>query len=107
VLDAAMSRTGSKTFAAYLLSASSHEIADLRLGKKTDELYAHAETPQDQIDRYASCSSPPASTSTGLPARAHYVCGSHSPGGAPLQRAKRLTLEILTRFTPSSGRDAQ
>jgi hypothetical protein len=40
---------------AYLLSASSHEIADLRLGKKTDELYAHAETLQDQIDRYASC----------------------------------------------------
>jgi c-di-AMP phosphodiesterase-like protein len=55
VLDAAMSCTGSKTFAAYLHSAGSQEIADLRLGKKTDELYAHAEKLHKQIDRYASC----------------------------------------------------
>lgn len=38
-----MSRTGSKPFAAYLHSVRSHEIAVLRLGKKTDELYAYCE----------------------------------------------------------------
>ena len=48
-------RRSDEPFAAYPLSASSHEIADLRLGKKTDKLHAHAEKLEDQIDRYASC----------------------------------------------------
>jgi ParB/RepB/Spo0J family partition protein len=54
VLDAALSHAGnSKVFAAHLQSASSHEIAELRLGKKTDELYARAEKLHKQLDRYA------------------------------------------------------
>jgi hypothetical protein len=53
VLDAAMRHTGDKTFAAYLQSASSHEIAELRLGKKTEQLYAEAEKLHRQLDRYA------------------------------------------------------
>ncbi len=53
VLDAAMTHTGGKAFAAYLHSASAHEITDLRLGKKTDELYAQAEKLHRQLDRYA------------------------------------------------------
>jgi hypothetical protein len=54
VLDAALSHVGdSKVFAAYLHSASTHEIADLRLGKKTEELYADAEKLHKQLDRYA------------------------------------------------------
>ena len=41
VLDAALRHAGnSKVFAAYLHSASAHEIAELRLGKKTEQLYA-------------------------------------------------------------------
>jgi len=40
VLDAALTDAGdSKVFAAYLHSASAHEIAELRLGKKTEQLY--------------------------------------------------------------------
>jgi hypothetical protein len=53
VLDAAMTHTGRKTFAAYLHSASPHEIAELRLGKKTEQLYADAEKLRKQLDRYA------------------------------------------------------
>src|SRR5919109_3340695 len=53
VLDAAMRETGDKTFAAYLDSASSHAIAELRLGKKTEALYAEAEKLHRQLDRYA------------------------------------------------------
>jgi hypothetical protein len=53
VLDAAMRETGDKTFAAYLESATSHEIAELRLGKKAKALYADAEKLHRQLDRYA------------------------------------------------------
>jgi len=53
VLDAAMTHTGGKTFAAYLHSASAQEIAELRLGKKTEQLYADAEKLHKQLDRYA------------------------------------------------------
>jgi hypothetical protein len=81
VLDAAMSRTGSKPFAAYLHSVRSHEIADLRLGKKTDELYAHARSCADRPLRQLLIAL--ASTSTGLPARAHYLWRRTSPGGVP------------------------
>ena len=54
VLDAALRHAGdSKVFAAYLHSVSAHEIADLRLGKKTEQLYAEAEKLHRQLDRYA------------------------------------------------------
>ena len=54
VLDAALTHAGnSKVFAAYLHGASAHEIAELRLGKKTDALYAQAEKLHKQLDRYA------------------------------------------------------
>jgi hypothetical protein len=54
VLDAAVTHAGdSKVFAAYLHSASSHEIAELRLGKKSEQLYAEAEKLHRQLDRYA------------------------------------------------------
>jgi hypothetical protein len=54
VLDAALTHAGnSKVFAAYLHSASSHEIAELRLGKKTEQLYADTEKLHKQLDRYA------------------------------------------------------
>src|SRR4051794_15735739 len=54
VLDAALSHSGnSRVFAAYLHSAGSHEIADLRLGKKTEQLYEQAEKLHKQLDRYA------------------------------------------------------
>lgn len=54
VLDAALTHSGNgKVFAAYLHSASSHDIAELRLGKKTEQLYADAEKLHKQLDRYA------------------------------------------------------
>jgi ParB/RepB/Spo0J family partition protein len=53
VLDAALTHAGdNKVFAAYLHS-SAHEIAELRLGKKTEQLYAEAEKLHRQLDRYA------------------------------------------------------
>jgi hypothetical protein len=54
VLDAALTHSGNgKVFAAYLHAASAHEIAELRLGKKTEQLYAGAEKLHKQLDRYA------------------------------------------------------
>src|SRR5215216_787512 len=54
VLDAALTHSpNTKVFAAYLHSASTHEIAGLRLGKKTEQLYADAEKLHKQLDRYA------------------------------------------------------
>ena len=54
MLDAALTHAGNrKVFAAYLHSASAHEIAELRLGKKTEQLYADAEKLHRQLDRYA------------------------------------------------------
>ena len=54
VLDAALTHAGNaKVFAAYLHSASSHEITELRLGKKTEQLYTDAEKLHKQLDRYA------------------------------------------------------
>ena len=54
VLDAALTHSGDgKVFAAYLHSASSREIAELRLGKKTEQLYEQAEKLHKQLDRYA------------------------------------------------------
>jgi ParB/RepB/Spo0J family partition protein len=54
VLDAALTHAGNgKVFAAYLHSTGSHEIGELRLGKKTEQLYADAEKLHKQLDRYA------------------------------------------------------
>jgi ParB/RepB/Spo0J family partition protein len=54
VLDAALSHSGDgKVFAAYLHSASSREIAELRLGKKIEQLYEQAEKLHKQLDHYA------------------------------------------------------
>jgi hypothetical protein len=54
VLDAALTHSGDgKVFAAYLHSASSRAIADLRLGKKTEQLYEQADKLHKQLDRYA------------------------------------------------------
>ena len=54
VLDAALSHVGnSKVFAAYLQCASAHEIGELRLGKKIEQIYADAEKLHRQLDRYA------------------------------------------------------
>src|SRR5512132_3243514 len=54
VLDAPLTHSGDgKVFAAYLHSAGSREIAELRLGKKTEQLYEQAENLHKQIDRYA------------------------------------------------------
>jgi hypothetical protein len=54
VLDAALTHSGNaKVFAAYLHSASAHEISELRLGTKTEQLYADAEKLHRQLDRYA------------------------------------------------------
>lgn len=54
VLDAALSHAGDrKVFAAHLSTVDSREIADLRLGKKTDQLYAEAEKLHKQLDRHA------------------------------------------------------
>jgi hypothetical protein len=54
VLDAALTHAGDgKVFAAYLHSAGAREIAELRLGKRTEQLYADAEKLHRQLDRYA------------------------------------------------------
>ena len=54
VLDAALTHSGDGgVFAAYLHSAGSREIAELRLGKKTEQLYEQAEKLHKQLDRYA------------------------------------------------------
>jgi hypothetical protein len=54
VLDAALTHSGDgKVFAAYLHSASSREITELRRGKKTEQLYEQAEKLHKQLDRYA------------------------------------------------------
>jgi hypothetical protein len=42
-----------RVFAAYPHAASTHEIAELRLGKKTEQLYAEAKKLHRQLDRYA------------------------------------------------------
>lgn len=53
VLGYALRNGNSKVFAAYLNTLSSHEITELRLGKKTDAAYARAEALHRQIDRHA------------------------------------------------------
>jgi ParB/RepB/Spo0J family partition protein len=53
VLDAALTHGDRKVFAAHLSTVDSREIAELRLGKKTDEIYAEAEKLHKQLDRHA------------------------------------------------------
>jgi hypothetical protein len=55
VLDAALANAGDTggVFAAHLQTASGHEIAALRLGKKSEALYAECERLHRQLDRYA------------------------------------------------------
>jgi ParB/RepB/Spo0J family partition protein len=52
VLDSAIRHGGGKTFAAYLHSASPHQIAELRLGKRAEAQLAEAERLHKQLDRY-------------------------------------------------------
>jgi hypothetical protein len=49
VLDSALRDGNVKAFAAYMNQASAHEISELRLGKKTEELYVEAERLHKQI----------------------------------------------------------
>ena len=52
VLHAALTHaSSSKVFAAYLHSTTAQEIVELRLGKKTEQLYAQAERLHNQRDR--------------------------------------------------------
>jgi ParB/RepB/Spo0J family partition protein len=54
VLGAALRHADdSKVFATYLTTVSANEVAGLRLGKKTDALYAEAEKLHKQLDRHA------------------------------------------------------
>jgi ParB/RepB/Spo0J family partition protein len=52
-LSEALRHGDSKVFAAYLNTVGSREIEQLRLGKKTADLYAEAEKLHKQVDRYA------------------------------------------------------
>ena len=53
VLDSALRDGAVKVFSAHLSQVGSREIAELRLGKKTEDLYVEAEKFHRQIDRYA------------------------------------------------------
>ena len=53
VIDSALRNGSSKVFAAHLTQLDSYEIADLRLGKKTEALLDEAATLHKQLDRYA------------------------------------------------------
>jgi hypothetical protein len=53
VIDSALRNGSSKVFAAHLAQLDSYEIADLRLGKKTEALLDEAASLHKQLDRYA------------------------------------------------------
>ncbi len=53
VLGQALRYDPGKAFAEYLNAVGSQQIAQLRLGKKTDALYAQAEKLHKQLDRYS------------------------------------------------------
>jgi ParB/RepB/Spo0J family partition protein len=53
VIDSALRSGSSKVFAAHLTQLDGYEIADLRLGKKTEALLDEAATLHKQLDRYA------------------------------------------------------
>ncbi|HEV2923606.1 MAG TPA: ParB/RepB/Spo0J family partition protein [Solirubrobacteraceae bacterium] len=49
----ALRESGARVFAAYLSTLSHHDIAELRLGKKTEAAYTEAQDLHKQIDRHA------------------------------------------------------
>jgi ParB/RepB/Spo0J family partition protein len=53
VIDSALRNGTSKVFAAHLTQLDGYEIADLRLGKKTEAMLDEAATLHKQLDRYA------------------------------------------------------
>ncbi len=53
VIDAALRDTGTKVFAAHLHQVDSHQLAALKLGKKTEALYQRAGELAKQLDRYS------------------------------------------------------
>jgi hypothetical protein len=53
VIDSALRSGSSKVFAAHLTQLDGYEIADLRLGKKTEALLDEAATLHKRLDRYA------------------------------------------------------
>ena len=53
VMGHALRENDCKAFAAYLATLSSHDISELRLGKKIAAAYGEAEALHRQIDRYA------------------------------------------------------
>ena len=53
VIDSALRSSSAKVFAAHLAQLDSYEIANLRLGKKTEALLEEAATLHKQLDRYA------------------------------------------------------
>jgi ParB/RepB/Spo0J family partition protein len=53
VLDAALRQTDNKVFAAHLSRVDSHDLAALRLGKKTEALYERVVELARKLDRYS------------------------------------------------------
>src|SRR5450755_87128 len=53
VIDAALRDGSTKVFAAHLSQVDSHELAGLKLGKKTEALYQRAGELTRQLDRYS------------------------------------------------------
>jgi ParB/RepB/Spo0J family partition protein len=73
VLDAALRDSGGKVFAAHLTQIDGRAIAELKLGKRTDERYTEATKLHAALDRYAygtprSASATPTSTRRAPPA---------------------------------------
>ena len=105
VLDAAMRETGEKTFAAYLDSASLHAIAELRLGKKTDALYAEAEKLHRQLDRYAY--GPPQVRFTDADVVAQALAHAADAVEAAQDRQRQARLRLLSLVALKIARDHQ
>src|ERR1700733_5290072 len=53
VLDSALRAGDGAVFAEHLATVTSHELAGLRLGKKTDAMVEHATELHKKLDRYA------------------------------------------------------
>jgi hypothetical protein len=115
VLDAALHHAGNgKVFAAYLHSASAHEIAELRLGKKTEQFYADAEKLHKQVDRYAYSSPQPNSPNWRSTTRSRSSCSWHAKeipaltalrpdGWGACWRSARSDLQMLVSRSHSSS----
>ena len=82
VIDSALRSGSSKVFAAHLTQLDSYEVADLRLGKKTEALLDEAATLHKKLDRYAygaPAVGSPRATST-KPALPECSSSSRTPG---------------------------